>query len=83
MSAFNSYVVFDKEGNLIAHARDTGVIGTGSGTSEEYFEKLSTDVQSRAYVLFVLQENDYIARYKVTQPNMPLPTLGPRVGLHA
>ncbi len=79
MNIFNSYVVFDEEGNLIAHAKDTA----NSRIPEEYFEKLSADIQRRAYVMLVLQEGRLVVRYKVTQPDAPAPTLGPRVSLHA
>jgi len=80
MGAVIGYAFHD---GLIAHARDTGLISTGSGTPEEYFNGLALDVQRQAHVMFVLQENDYVARYEVTQPDVPAPTLGPRVGLHA
>ena len=75
MSIFNSYVVFDKEGNLIAHERST------EGTSGTYFYGLPADIQRRARVMIVLQEQDYVARYKVTQPSVPAPTLGAREDL--
>ncbi len=72
MLAFNSYVVFDEEGNLIAQDRET------NNTPESYFKCLSGDIQRRAYVLLVLQEYGYVARYMVTQPSILTPILGSR-----
>ena len=79
--SFNSYVVFDNEGDLIAHSR-TGLSGAKTDPVS-YFEGLAPDVQSRASVMLVLQETGFVARYVVTQSETPLPTLGPREGLTA
>ena len=75
MLIFNSYVVFDKEGSLIAHARS---LSGDNSNPEKYFEGLSRGTQCQAHILIVVQEGGYVARYRVTQPSIPAPTLGPR-----
>ncbi len=81
MYSFNSYTVYDKEGNLLASARSSGVaIGTASADNRvspmpgPYFDSLPADVKQRADVMLVLQESGFVVRYRVNQ----LPTLGPR-----
>ncbi len=75
MLVFNSYVVFDEEGFLIAQARSVSDVNS---TPKKYFDSLPRVTQCRAHILLVLQEGDYVAKYKVTQPSILVPTLGPR-----
>ncbi|KKL79283.1 hypothetical protein LCGC14_2016430 [marine sediment metagenome] len=76
MFSFNSYVVFDKEGFLIAQARSSS--GGANSDPKKYFGGLSRDIQCQAYILFVFQKGGYVARYIVTQSNILVPTLGSR-----
>ena len=78
---FNSYTVYDNEGDLIAHGRSSGA--NSYADPVDYFKSLSPAIQSRAFVMLVLQETGFVARYVVTQPEVPLPPLGPREGLSA
>ena len=76
MSSFNSYVVYDKEGFLLAEDRSPGEgVPTMPGP---YFDSLPAGIKQCADVMLVLQEGGVIARYRVHQPTMPTPTLGPR-----
>ena len=79
MFTFNTYMVYDTEGDLIAHDRPSEV----SAFSDPiiYFRGLSPAIQNRAVVMIVLQESGFVARYRVTQPRVPTPTLGPREAL--
>ncbi len=70
MSAFNSYTVYDEEGNLITHDNHTGLVPV------DYFKGLLPDVKRRAHVVLMLQEGRRVYRLKVVQPDAPEPSLG-------
>ena len=75
VTAFNSYTVYNADGGLIAHDRET------RSTPETYFEQLSRDIKGRAHLMLVLQEHGNVAMYMVTQPSAPAPMLGRRTTL--
>ena len=72
---FNSYTVFDKEGELIIDERQT------AGTAEDYFSGLALSIRQQVHVMLVLKEGGIVERYKVTQPVIPEPKLGPKESL--
>ncbi|KKL05780.1 hypothetical protein LCGC14_2219240 [marine sediment metagenome] len=74
-TVFNSYTVFDKEGELIVDECQT------AGTTEDYFKGLSLHIRQQAHVMLVLKEGGTVERYKVTQPVIPEPKLGPKESL--
>lgn len=63
-ATFNSYVVFSKDGCLLASGRSAGTQGVSDPL--EYFDSLSPSTKTRAHMMLVIQENDYIVRYTVT-----------------
>jgi len=67
--AFNSYTVYNEEGDLIAYDNHTGLI------PEDYFKGLAPDVKLRAHVVLMLQEGLRVYRLKVVQPDAPEPHL--------
>lgn len=80
MESFNSYTVYDEDGNLIADGKSPGC---GKTSPDAYFYSLSLAIQERADVMLVLQEGGFVARYEVKQLTRPIPTLGPREDFRA
>ncbi len=72
MTVFNSYTVYDEEGELIVDEMQ------GKGTAEDYFSGLSLAIRQQAHVMLVLREGGIVEKYMVTQPMVPEPILGPK-----
>ena len=75
VTVFNSYTVYDEEGELIVDERQ------GNGTAEDYFSGLSLATRQQAHVMLVLREDGIVEKYMVEQPTVPEPTLGPKENL--